>query len=101
MCVRPAADGTATGVARDTILVMTVNASTVLRAALALSADERAHIAADLIASLDDERDDPTAVTTPWAQELEHRARLALRDPGSGEDWDTARERIAGQLSSE
>lgn len=79
---------------------MTENASTVLREALALPADERAQVAADLIASLDEEGDDAEAVATAWAQELERRARQVLRDPSSGEDWDATRERIAGRLTS-
>ena len=78
---------------------MTDNASAVLREALALRADERAHIAADLIASLDEERDDADEVATAWADELERRARQALRDPTAGEDWDSLRERVAGRLT--
>ena len=81
------------------ILTMTENASTVLREALALPADERAQVAADLIASIDEERDDDTAVVAAWAQELERRAQQILRDRSSGEDWVTARERIAGRLT--
>ena len=79
---------------------MIENASTVLREALALPADERAQVAADLIASLDEERDDPPAVANAWTDELERRARHVLRNPASGEDWDTARERIAARLRS-
>ena len=79
---------------------MTDNASAVLRDALALRADERAHIAADLIASLDEERDDANAVATAWADELERRARQALSDPTAGEDWESLRERVAGRLTS-
>lgn len=79
---------------------MTENASTVLREALALPAGERARVAADLIASLDEERDDPTDVARAWANELERRARHALRNPGSGQDWEATRERIAERLRS-
>lgn len=79
---------------------MTENTSTVLREALALPADERAQVAADLIASLDEEGDDAEAVETAWAREVERRARQILRDPSSGEDWDTTRERIAGRLTN-
>jgi putative addiction module component (TIGR02574 family) len=79
---------------------MTDNASAVLREALALRADERAHIAADLIDSLDEERDDADEVTTAWADELERRAHQALSDPTAGEDWDSLRERVAGRLTS-
>lgn len=83
-----------------TMAAMTENADTVLREALALPAAQRAQVAADLIASLDEERDDAEAVAAAWAEELERRARQTLRDPSSGEDWDTARQRIAGRLNS-
>lgn len=79
---------------------MTDNADTVLREALALPTAERAQVAADLIASLDEERDDAEAVAAAWAEELERRARQTLGDRSSGEDWGTARERIADRLNS-
>ena len=79
---------------------MTDNAGTVLREALALPPGERAHIAAGLIASLDEERDDPDDVTAAWADELERRARQILQDPSSGDDWDRVRDRIAGRLTN-
>jgi putative addiction module component (TIGR02574 family) len=80
---------------------MTENGSTVLREALALPADERAQVAADLIASLDEDREDAATVAAAWAAEVERRARQVLRDPSSGEDWDQARDRIAGRLRGE
>lgn len=78
---------------------MTENANTVLREALALPADQRARVAADLIASLDDEQRDLPDVESAWAAEFERRARQALRYPGSGEDWDATRDRIASRLT--
>ena len=78
---------------------MTENASTVLREALALPADERARVAADLIASLDEERTDPQDVESAWATELERRARDALRNRESGDDWEATRDRIAARLT--
>lgn len=78
---------------------MTENASTVLREALALPADERARVAADLIASLDEERAEPQGVASAWASELERRARHALGNPESGEDWETIRDRVAARLN--
>jgi putative addiction module component (TIGR02574 family) len=79
---------------------MTDHGDTVLREALALPADERAQVAADLLASLDEEREGTEEVTPSWAAEIERRARQALDGQSSGEDWDTARDRIAGQLRS-
>lgn len=77
---------------------MTDNANTVLREALALRADERAQVAASLLASLDAEGNDDTAVETAWAVELERRARQTLEDASSGEDWERVRERIGRRL---
>lgn len=79
---------------------MTDHGNTVLREALALPADERAQVAADLLASLDEEREETEEVTSSWAAEIERRARQVLEDQSSGEDWATARDRIAGQLRS-
>jgi putative addiction module component (TIGR02574 family) len=80
---------------------MTDNARTVLREALALPPDDRAHIAADLLASLDEEREDADGVATAWADELDRRARQTLHDPSSAEDWNGLRDRIADRLASE
>ncbi|CAN5329383.1 hypothetical protein BH23ACT9_BH23ACT9_08110 [soil metagenome] len=79
---------------------MTENANAVLRDALALPLDERAQVAADLLASLDATRDDPREVATAWADELERRAREVLGAAAPDEDWDIVRGRIAGRLHS-
>lgn len=79
---------------------MTDHADTVLREALALPADERAQVAADLLASLDEGCDRAEDVTSSWAIEIEGRARQVLDGQSSGEDWDMARDRIARQLRS-
>lgn len=65
-----------------------------------MPADERAQVAADLLASLDEEREETEEVTSSWTAEIERRTRQVLDDQSSGEDWDTARDRIAGQLRS-
>ena len=57
---------------------MTARAQTVLQEALSLPDDDRADIAAELFASLDETVDDPETVQTLWAEELEKRAK---RDP--------------------
>ena len=77
---------------------MTDQGNAVLREALALPADERAQVAADLIASLDEQREPTGEVTAEWAVEIERRARQVLADPSAGEDWESARERIADEL---
>ncbi len=80
---------------------MTENANTVLRDALALSPDERAHVAADLIASLEESRDDPEAVAAAWAEELERRTDELVHDHAAGEAWHVVRNRITGLLGNE
>ncbi len=47
-------------------------AETLLREALTLSPEQRADVAADLLASLDDsDAEDPAAVQAAWAAEIE------------------------------
>ncbi len=79
---------------------MTDHGNTVLREALALPVDERAQVAADLLASLDEEREPAGDVTSAWAVEIERRASQVSDGQSSGEDWDMAQDRIAGQLRS-
>ncbi len=67
-----------------------------LREALALADDERADLAAELLASLDARFDDPLAIEGAWAREIELRARRA---PSSAAvDWPTLRRRVASQI---
>ena len=61
---------------------MTDAASRVLRQALELEPDERAALAAELLASLDASDDD---VQRAWAAEIERRSRDAAEE--RGEDW--------------
>jgi hypothetical protein len=66
----------------------------ILRKALELDADERASLAADLLASLDTVEDD---VQNAWAAEIQRRSRHAAEEPG--EDWRTVLDEIrAGVL---
>lgn len=77
---------------------MSTNAETLLRQALDLDPEERADLAAELLASLEP-ADDPETVHTLWAQELERRARRALSGESPGEDWAVVRQRIADELA--
>ena len=55
---------------------MTSRAQEVLRDALALPVNERADVAAELLASLDDgSAENPAEVEAAWAAEIERRAR--------------------------
>lgn len=74
---------------------MTSRAQELLREALTLPIAERADVAAELLASLDDaEADDPAAVESAWAAEIEKRARRVLADESSaGVPWEDVRRR--------
>jgi putative addiction module component (TIGR02574 family) len=80
---------------------MSDRAQTLLREALTLSLDERADVAAELLASLDDAAiEDPAAVQAAWATEIERRARRVLTGESVGEPWEDVRERIVQRLTN-
>ena len=64
-------------------------AQKVLDEALQLDLVERAEIAAELIASLDGERDDDAEAA--WAAEIERRASRARTGEDGGRPWSEAR----------
>lgn len=79
---------------------VTSETETILREALALGSEDRADLAAELLASLDPPTiDDPATVDRLWAEELERRARRVLSGHASTEDWPTVRDRVANHLS--
>ncbi len=79
---------------------MTTQAEALLREALALPDEERADVAAELLASLDAPAvDDPETVRTLWSQELDRRARRVLSGKVAGEDWPSVRQRLADDLA--
>jgi putative addiction module component (TIGR02574 family) len=65
---------------------MSSHTSRVLAEAMRLSLQERADLAAALLASLDGEPEED--VEQAWAREVERRARRALAGETSPEDWD-------------
>jgi putative addiction module component (TIGR02574 family) len=78
---------------------MTSRAQDVLRDALALPLDERADVAAELLASLDDvAAERPADVEAAWAAEIERRARRALANESGGLAWDDVRRRAEAEL---
>ncbi len=78
---------------------MTSRAQDLLREALALPLDERAGVAAELLASLDEAATDrPADVEAAWAEEIERRARRALADPSGGTAWHDVRHRAEAEL---
>ncbi|MCX6619083.1 MAG: addiction module protein [Acidobacteria bacterium] len=77
---------------------MTQRARELLCDALALPSEERADLAAELIASLDGPAGDPAEVEAAWAAEIERRARRVLDGESAGEPWEETCRRIAGRL---
>ena len=79
---------------------MSIDAEAVLREALTLPTRDRAEVAAELLASLDEPAmTDPEAVRAAWAEELEQRARRALSGEDPGEAWPALRDRLRNKLS--
>ena len=77
---------------------MTQRTQDLLREALALPVDERADVAAQLLASLDDE-DVPTEdIEAEWAVEIEKRARRVLSGQSEGVHWEDVRRRAEAEL---
>jgi putative addiction module component (TIGR02574 family) len=78
---------------------MTSRAQEVLREALGLPVDERAGVAAELLASLDDAAaENPAEVEAAWAAEIELRARRALNGESLGIPWGQVRARAEAEL---
>ncbi len=79
---------------------MAMRTEEVRREALALTDEERAELAADLLASLDDaigESDD--ALEVAWAEEIERRALAVISGETKVADWETVRESIVDELA--
>lgn len=78
---------------------MTSKAQDILREALTLPLAERADVAAELLASLDDaEAENPAQVEAAWAAEIEKRARRVLAGESPGVDWEDVRRRAETEL---
>lgn len=78
---------------------MTSRAQDVLREALTLPLGERADVAAELLASLDDaEAEHPKDVSAAWAAEIERRARRVMAGESAGIPWDDVRRRAEAEL---
>ena len=70
-----------------------------MREALALPVAERADVAAELLASLDDAKaDNPAEVEAAWAAEIERRARRVLAGESAGIPWEEVRRRAEAAL---
>jgi putative addiction module component (TIGR02574 family) len=76
---------------------MSTRADTILGTALALPPDERAWLAAELIASLDQSEDKD--VEAAWASEIERRIDEIESGEAETVSWEEARARIRATLS--
>lgn len=73
-----------------------------LEEALKLPHGERADVAAELLASLDEEAAaDPNEVERAWAVEIERRARRALAGESAGVPWEEVKQRIEERLAKQ
>jgi putative addiction module component (TIGR02574 family) len=79
---------------------MSIDSEAVLRDALSLPSRDRAAVAAELLASLDEPAtDDADAVRDAWAQELEQRAQRAHSGKDAGQPWPHLRDRVRDALT--
>jgi putative addiction module component (TIGR02574 family) len=77
---------------------MISRARELLREALTLPIEERADVAAELLASLDDTEADLANVEAEWAAEIERRARRVLAGESPVIPWDDVRRRAEANL---
>ena len=78
---------------------MPSRAQQLLRDALALPLDERADVAAELLASLDEAKAEyPADVEAAWAAEIERRARRVMAGESTGIPWEDVRRRAEDDL---
>lgn len=71
-----------------------------LQEALKLPHTERADVAAELLASLDEApAENLEEVERAWAAEIERRARRVLAGESAGAPWEQVKERIEGCLA--
>ncbi len=90
MCVDSAG-----GPAPDVAVLMVAGIEEITQAALTLSPAERAKVASDLLASLDEAADDPAEVDASWAAEIDRRARDVLSGEVEGIPWETVKAELA------
>ena len=79
---------------------MTSRTQELLREALTLPVAERADVAAELLASLDDGgTEDAAEVEAAWAAEIERRARRVMAGESAGIAWEDVRRRAEAVLN--
>jgi hypothetical protein len=81
---------------------MTPSARDLLREALLLPLEDRADVAAELLASLDEEAvDDLATVEAEWAREIEERAKRAMAGDAVSSPWNDVRDAVARRLAND
>lgn len=78
------------------VVSMTQGATDVLEQALKLSTEERARLAAELLASVDGAPDADAA--SAWAAEIDARVARVQSSGPTGDDWAVVRERASQSL---
>jgi len=76
---------------------VTAKTAALLRQALELAPEERADLAAELLASLEP-ADDPDEVERAWAAEIARRIEKAEAEGFPGEDWKAVCQRVLDNL---
>ena len=67
---------------------------------MTLPVEERADVAAELLASLDEAPpQDVVEVEAAWAREIERRARRVMSGESAGEPWEDVRARVVQRLT--
>ena len=67
---------------------------------MTLPVEERADVAAELLASLDEAPAENAAdVEAAWAREIERRARRVMSGESAGEPWEDVRARVVQRLT--
>ena len=78
---------------------MSPRAQELLREAMALPVKERADLAAELLASLDDAAaEDPAEIEAAWAAEIERRAPRVMASETAGIPWEDVCRRAEAEL---
>ena len=71
---------------------------TILAEALQLPLEDRADVAAELLASLEE---DPQAVEKAWAAEIERRAHGVLAGESEGRPWPEVKRKLEDRLATQ
>lgn len=77
---------------------MTDAVAEILARARALPREEQATLAAEILALLDEDEDDPEVVEREWADEITRRVEHTEAHEGDARPWDEVREQLIAKL---